>query len=139
MNVFSKISTWLLRFFAPRRKMNYEIQFDSSAVSLIANESELEWTFRWNELVYIAVGTQDADPWFDDYFLIFKTSKSDELLTASLDYKGCSELFDYIEREYLSGLDSKDRLANCTHCASKILWPPELAGRSVLEWAQAAK
>lgn len=136
MNVFSKISTWLLRFFAPRRKMNYEIQFDSSAVSLIANESEQEWTFNWNELVYIAVGTLDADPWFDDYFLIFKTSKSDELLTASLDYKGCSELFEYIEREYLSGLDSKDRLANCTHRASKILWPPELAGRPVPEWTQ---
>ena len=133
MKVFSKISTKIQRFFAPRRKMNYEIQFDSSAVSLIANESELEWTFRWNELVYIAVGTQDADPWFDDYFLIFKTSKSDELLTASLEYKGCSKLFEYIEKEYLSGLDSKDRLANCTHCASKILWPPELAERSVPE------
>ena len=113
--------------------MNYEIQFDSSAVSLIANKSELEWTFSWSELVYIAVGTLDADPWFDDYFLIFKTSKSDELLTASLNYKGSSELFDYIEKEYLSGLDSKDRLANCTHRASKILWPPELAGRPVPE------
>lgn len=113
--------------------MNYEIQFDSSVISLIANESELEWTFRWSELVYIAVGTLDADPWFDDYFLIFKTSKSDELFTASLDYKGCAELFDYIEKEYLSGLDSKDRLANCTHCASKILWPLELAGRPVPE------
>lgn len=122
-----------ISFFAPRRKMNYEIQFDSSAVSLIANESELKWTFRWSELVYIAVGTLDADPWFDDYFLIFKTSKSDELLTASLDYKGCSKLFDYIEKEYLSGLDLKDRLANCTQRASKILWPPELAGRPVPE------
>ena len=110
-----------ISFFAPRRKKNYVIQFDSSAVSLIANKSELEWTFRWNELVYIAVGTLDADPWFDDYFLIFKTSKSDELLTASLDYKGCSELFDYIEKEYLSGLESKDRLGNCTQRASKIL------------------
>ena len=128
-----------IRFFAPRRKMNYEIQFDSFAVSLIANESEQEWTFRWSELVYIAVGTLDADPWFDDYFLIFKTSKSDELLTASLDYKGCSELFDYIEKEYLSGLESKDRLGNCTQRASKILWPPELAGRPVPEWTQAEK
>ena len=84
------------------------------------------------------MGTLDADPWFNDYFLIFKTS-NDELLTASLDYKGCSELFEYIEKEYLSGLDSKDRLANCTQRASKILWPPELAGRPVPEWQPAEK
>jgi hypothetical protein len=90
------------------------------------------WMIRISDIVLIAEYTTDQGP-ADDYFLVFVTREEGELFYSSvtLSASGINPTLEELERQFACSLELK--LASVTNWASRILWPPQLAGSQYLE------
>jgi hypothetical protein len=90
------------------------------------------WSIRISEIVLIAEYTTDEGP-ADDYFLAFVTREDGELFYSSvtLSASGINPVLEELEKQYGCSLELK--LAPVTEWASRVLWPPQLAGSEYLE------
>lgn len=90
------------------------------------------WSIRIGNIVLIAEYTTDQGP-ADDYFLVFVTREEGELFYSSvtLSASGINPVLEELEKHFECSLELK--LASVADWASRVLWPPQLAGSEYLE------
>lgn len=90
------------------------------------------WAIRIGDIVLMAEYTTDQGP-ADDYFLVFVTREDGELFYSSvtLSATGINPVLEELEKHFGCSLELK--LASVTKWASRVLWPPQLAGSEYLE------
>jgi hypothetical protein len=91
------------------------------------------WTIRISEIVLMAEYTTDHGPSAHDYFLVFVTLEKAELFYSSvtMSASGTDAVLGELEKRLSCSLDLN--LASSTGWASRVVWPPQLAGSAYLE------
>jgi hypothetical protein len=112
-------------------KMVY-LGISGATVCCRSDSADPGWTIRISDVVLIAEYTTDEGPG-DDYFLVFVTREEGELFYSSvtLSASGINPVLEELEKQFECSLELK--LASVTHWASRVLWPPQLAGSEYLE------
>ncbi len=97
-----------------------------------SDSTEPGWTIRIGDIVLIAEYTTDHGP-ADDYFLVFVTREDGDLFYSSVTMSaaGINAVLDQLEQQLGGSLELK--LASVKSWASRVLWPPNLAGSEYLE------
>jgi hypothetical protein len=90
------------------------------------------WSINISDIVLMAEYTTDEGP-ADDYYLVFVTREAGELFysSATLSASGINPVLEALEKHFEYSLELK--LASVASWASRVLWPPQLAGLEYLE------
>lgn len=114
---------------------------DSGTLSLVGGElryahpSGVGWAVPVSEIVVIAEYTTAAGPVLDDYFLV--VVRPDGSFEAAPIYAaGQEQALEALSAELGASLDLG--LANRSDWASRVVWPPELAGQAAFDLRPAA-
>jgi hypothetical protein len=92
-----------------------------------------DWELSISQVKVIGEMTNASGPGADDYFICFATDTDmAELYEASFYADGCEEFLDTLSRAL--GAPLRLGLAHSTEGASRVLWPPSLAGEPMFEW-----
>ncbi len=90
------------------------------------------------DIVLLAEYTTNEGPYGDDYFLVFVTIEDGQVLFAAASFysDGRDEVIKQLAGQWHVNIDLG--LANSTEWKSRIMGPPELAGREYFEFREVA-
>lgn len=89
------------------------------------------WSLPSTEVRLIGEYTNENGPWLDDYFLVFLASSDGAWNQASFYATGRDEVLAELGQVLGTKLDLG--LCNSANFKSRIIWPPNLAGKKFVE------
>ena len=89
------------------------------------------WSVKLSDVHLIAEYTTANGPHIDDYFFVFLTAKENGWHEASFYAEGKNTAFDAIEK--VLGAPIEIGLCNSTEYRTRILWPPALKGKPLMQ------
>ena len=89
------------------------------------------WAIRLEDIRLIGEYTTANGPYMDDYFLVFITSLENGWYEASFYADGFEKVLEQLTAFLGEPVDAG--LCNSAEFKSRIIWPPECAGRELLE------
>ncbi|MGH9703664.1 MAG: hypothetical protein ACRD4K_09835 [Candidatus Acidiferrales bacterium] len=100
-------------------------------------DGQLLWECPLRPIVLMAEYTTSEGPFVDDYFLVFVSKENEKyyFATASFYSDGREALIDYLSKKW--GVRVELGLANSTGWKSRVVWPPEIAGRDYFSSSEA--
>ena len=101
----------------------------------ISDETRL-WTVPVRDIVLVAEYTTNEGPVADDYYLVFVSATNGALHFATADFyaAGCPEAVNLLAKQW--GNQIEFGLIHSTDWASRVMWPPELAGHEYFEFRE---
>lgn len=109
--------------------MRLRLRVDGSSLECNDGSGSTRWTLPIETLVLISEYTTNEGPSIDDYFLVFVTVEEGQFYfsTCSFYADGRDEVVSTLGERLGSPIELG--LANSTDWKSRVLWPPELAGK----------
>jgi hypothetical protein len=99
---------------------------------VIAYRSALgDWSIRITDVRLIGEFTNSDGPYLDDYFLVFLTAPQSGWHEASFYAKGRDEAVAALSKSLGAPLECG--LCNSTQYKTRIMWPPQLKDRELME------
>jgi len=96
------------------------------------------WRIGINNIVLIAEYTTDEGPWLDDHFLVFVSAADNSLNIAAASFysDGRDDTLKVLALHLGSAIELS--LLGSTTWASRVVWPPELAGKDYFDSKEVA-
>ncbi len=110
-------------------KLLYGLRIEGDLLEGFADSQKI-WRVPINALLLIAEYTTNEGPWIDDYFLNFWSWENGQLMKSAIAFYalGRDATFQVLEKTLHAEL--KFDLLGSTEWASRVIWPPQLAGHS---------
>jgi hypothetical protein len=86
------------------------------------------WRTAITKILLIAEYTTDEGPWCDDYFLNLWSFEGGQFMKSAITFYAVNRDTTFQELEQRLGTKLQFRLTCSTQWASRVMWPPELAG-----------
>jgi hypothetical protein len=110
---------------------------DENVLEYWISDETLVWTVPVRDIVLVAEYTTNQGPTADDYYLVFVWAANGVLRFATADFyaAGCFETVNLLAKQW--GTNLEFGLIHSTDWASRVMWPPELAGQEYFEFREA--
>jgi hypothetical protein len=117
-------------------KSQLVLNAERTAVEHRSSKGELLWECPLDSIVLMAEYTTNEGPFVDDYFLVFVSIENGKqyIATASFYSDGRDEIVEQLSLKW--GVRVELGLSHSTEWNSRILWPPEIAGRDYFSFRE---
>lgn len=112
------------------------LEINGTTIECRDDSGTTHWSLQIEDIVLMAEYTTNEGPWLDDYFFVFVTVEKNKLYFATCSFyaDGRNEVLARL-REQL-GSPIKLVLINSSEWNSRVLWPPEMAGREYFTFTE---
>ncbi|HEY7402551.1 MAG TPA: hypothetical protein VIB39_03445 [Candidatus Angelobacter sp.] len=114
---------------SPNEKYEHPISLAIEGGSLVCRRHQCEvWRFSVDKLLLLAEYTNDHGPMFNDYYFVFWSREDGQLWEATVSFyaEGRDTALEVLSKRLNADLSLG--LTGSTEWASRVVWPPELAG-----------